>query len=110
MAKGNVINIVRFLSARLKTSGLKVSKIILFGSHAANKSTMDSDIDLVIISEDFSNKNILERVQLLKDAEIAAIKKFMIPLDIVAMTPGEFKNQASPVANLARNGKVMHAV
>jgi hypothetical protein len=55
------------------------------------------------------NKNIYKRLELIKEAEIATIRKFMIPLDIGMMTPEEFKSGSSLVAEFAKNGKVLTA-
>jgi len=78
----------------------------LFGSQAKGKATRESDIDVVIISEDFRNKDIFERAAMTKDAEIRTLKKFMIPLDIVTLTPEE--NNASLIAAYAREAEVVY--
>jgi len=109
MAEGKVIEVIKFLEERLKKEGLKVSKIVLFGSRATGKTTKDSDIDIVIVSEDFRGKDIFKRVGLLKDAEVATIRKFMIPLDIVTMTPEEMESETSIIAAYAKEGETVYA-
>lgn len=109
MAKGKAIKVIKFLEGCLRERGLKISKIILFGSHATRKAVKESDIDIVIISEDFRDKSIFERVDLLKDAEVATIRKFMVPIDIIAMTPEELESKTSIVAAYAKKGKVIYA-
>lgn len=109
MAKSNVIKIIKFLEKSLTDGGLNISKIILFGSYAAKRATEESDIDIVIVSEDFRDKDIFERIRLLKDAEIATIRKFMVPLDIVTMTPEEFGSKMSLIADFAKKGEVVYA-
>jgi predicted nucleotidyltransferase len=94
MAKRKVRAAVKFLEQCLVEGGVTPSKIILFGSQAKGKATNESDIDVVIISKDFRNKDILERAAMTKDAEIRTLKKFMIPLDIVTLTPEENKTSA----------------
>lgn len=93
MAKNKVIRTVKFLEQCLKESGLTVSRIVLFGSHAKGNATKDSDIDIVILSDDFKGKNIFKRAQLTKEAEIKTIKKYLIPIDILTMTPDEWNNK-----------------
>lgn len=88
--------------------GLKISKIILFGSQASGEVTKESDIGVVIISNDFKDKDIYERAELTKEAEIQTIKRFMIPLDIITMTPEEFESETSLISNYARNGEVVY--
>lgn len=108
MAKDRVYEAIGFLEHCLKEEGLTISKIILFGSHAKDKATEESDVDIVIISEDFSNKDIFERAILTKEAEIMAMKKFMMPLDIITMTPQEFESETSIITDFARDGEVVY--
>ena len=68
-----------FLGRCLRESGVTPSKIILFGSQAKGKATKESDIDVVIISEDFRNKDILERAAMTKDAEIRTLQEIHDP-------------------------------
>jgi predicted nucleotidyltransferase len=104
MVKGTVTDVVKFLEQCLKEKRVSVSKIILFGSQAEERATEDSDIDVVVISEDFHNKDIFERAGLIKEAEIKTVKKFMKPLDIITLTPEEFENETSLVAEYAKGG------
>jgi hypothetical protein len=46
---------------------------------------------------------------LIKEAEIATIKKFMIPLDVIMMTPEEFEGGTSLISEFAKKGKVLFA-
>ena len=109
MVKGKVNEAVRFFEKCLKEKGLKVSKIILFGSQVQGTTTEESDVDILIISEDFRGKDIFERARLTKDAEIRTLKKFMMPLDIVTLTVDEFERGTSLVVEYAKRGKVMYA-
>ncbi|MEW6327242.1 MAG: nucleotidyltransferase domain-containing protein [Thermodesulfobacteriota bacterium] len=108
MAKSRVTKVINFLESSLREK-LHISKIILFGSQARGKTTGESDIDILIVSEDFRNKDIFERVGLIKEAEIMTIKKFMIPLDIITMTPEEFESGTSLISDYAKNGEVVYA-
>lgn len=62
-----------------------------------------------IVSEDFKRKNIFKRADLTKDAEIRTIKKFMVPLDIITMTPEEYENKTTLMAEYAHEGEVVFA-
>ena len=108
MPKGKILEAIRFFEDCLKETGLNISKIILFGSQAAGKATAESDIDVAILSEDFRDKDIFERAALTKDAEIRTIKKFIIPLDIITMTPEEFESETSLAAIYAKEGEVVY--
>ena len=107
MAKRKAIEATKFFEKYLVDSGLNISKIILFGSQAKGKQTKESDIDVIIISDDFRNKDIFERADITKDAEIKTIKKFLIPFDIVTLTPEEFEN--SLFFEYAKKGEVIYA-
>lgn len=109
MAKSKIIKIISFLADGLKSSGLNISKIILFGSYASAKSSRYSDIDVVIVSKDFRNRDIFKRIKLIKDAEIMTIKKYMIPLDIITLTPEEMDNENSITADFAKKGEIIYA-
>ena len=83
--------------------------MILFGSQARGTANMDSDIDILVVSEDFRNKGIFGRAKLTKDAEIRTIRKFLVPLDILTMTPEEYESKASIIAEHAKKGRVVYA-
>ncbi|MEP7128788.1 MAG: hypothetical protein ABI729_07970, partial [Chitinophagales bacterium] len=54
------------------------------------ESNEDSDLDVIIISGDFEKKDIFLRSRMSGDAAWNTIKRFMIPLDVLYMTPREF--------------------
>lgn len=107
MAEKKVLSVVRFLGKCLEEKGLNVSKLVLFGSHAEGKVSADSDIDIVIVSEDFRGKNIRERVKMTGEPEVRTIEKFLVPLDIITMTPEELESETSIIAGYARKGKTV---
>lgn len=108
MAEKRVIEVIRFLENCLKSNGLPISKIILFGSHARGKPTKESDIDILIISDCFRNKDIFERAKITRDAEIMTIRKFMIPLDIITMAPEEFESETSIMGDFVKDGEAIY--
>lgn len=109
MAKSTTLAAVKFFEKQLKEQKVNVTKIILFGSQARGNASAGSDVDIVLISKDFRNKGIFKRLALIKKAEIATIKKYMIPLDVVMMTPDEFASGTSLVSEYAKEGKVLSA-
>lgn len=54
------------------------------------ETTDNCDIDIIIISSDFGGKDVFERAKMTMASEMATIKKFMWPLDILMMTPEEY--------------------
>lgn len=109
MAKRTIVNVVKYLNECLKESGVHAERIIVFGSQVKGLAREDSDIDIAIISEDFRNKTFFKRIKMTVDAEVKTIEKFIVPLDIVTLTPEEFESSGSPIAGFARKGKVIIA-
>jgi uncharacterized protein len=57
--------ILRFVNA-LTAKGIRVEKVVLYGSYAHGKNHLDSDVDLAIISPDFGHDRFEERKMLLQ--------------------------------------------
>jgi acid stress-induced BolA-like protein IbaG/YrbA len=107
MDQSTAIEAVRFFGERLSQQAVRISQLILFGSHARGAANDESDVDVLVVSEDFRDKNIFERARLIGGPERAAIRRFQVPLDIILMTPEEFNNGASLLAQAARTGMVL---
>lgn len=103
MGKEAVLKIIRDFSEALETEHIKPQKIILLGSYSTQTQRPDSDIDLLVISEDFVGKGYWERIDILSDA----ICKVFEPIEAVAMTPEEWKRGDSLIVDYARSGQVV---
>lgn len=110
MDKNTVLEAILFMERTLRADGLNVDKMILFGSHAGATATKESDIDVAIISEDFEDKDIFERIEMTKNAEIQTIRKYMIPLDVITLSSGELQSESSLIAAYAKRGEVVSSV
>jgi len=102
--KSAVLRIVSDFRKALEARSVKPQKIILFGSHSTGTQREDSDIDLVVISEDFGGKGYWERIDILSAAIFAVFK----PIEAIAMTPEEWQSGDSLIADYARNGEVIY--
>jgi predicted nucleotidyltransferase len=102
--KSTVLRIIADYAKALEAEGVKPQKIILFGSHSTGTAREDSDIDLVVISEDFTGKDYWERIAILSNAIFTVFK----PIEAIAMTPQEWERGDSPIVDFARNGEVVH--
>lgn len=72
----------------------KVNNLILFGSRALNKKQTElSDIDLIIVSEDFKNMNFFERVSKMYD-----YWNLNYPVDFLCYTLKEFNDLRKKVS------------
>lgn len=73
----------------LEGVGVQVSQVFLYGSHAKNTAHADSDIDIIIVSDNFAGKNLLERLQLLAKG----LRKISDPIEAYGFTPEEVENR-----------------
>ncbi len=110
MGKEKLKKVIKFIADNLRGNGIKVSKIVVFGSQITNNTNRNSDIDLIIVSDDFKNKDIIKRGRMTMDAEIQAIRKFRIPFDVLKMTKKEYNGGNTFMAEVAKEeGKVFYA-
>ena len=80
----------KFKSA-LQAQGIKVSRIILFGSCATAKATEGSDIDVAVVSENFKDMNLLKRLELIGLALAKA--RIMEPIEALGYTEEELASK-----------------
>ncbi len=86
-----IYQVISEYKRRLEAVGIKVRKTFLYGSHAVGKAREDSDIDLVVVSDDFKKMDIWERLCLLGRARIG-IKR---PMEIIGLTEEELESEDS---------------
>lgn len=99
----------KFLLGLLEKKGIRVNKIIVFGSHAKGKVKEESDIDIIIVSKDFRDKDIFERVKLTRGVNRGLVKKFMKPFDLIYYSDEEWENGNSLIINAAKEeGEVVY--
>lgn len=87
------VNLINKYIRLLKQKGIKVSKVILFGSYAKGIAEQDSDIDLAIISSQFGQNNLEEIIFLRKLA--LEIDSHIEPLPF---SPQDIKDRYSTLA------------
>jgi len=90
MDKTTIDEIIQYLKELLIKNGLRLDSIALFGSALNGDMHKDSDIDLIIISSDFINKDIFERTQMTMQPEIETLKKYKVSMDILNLSPEEY--------------------
>lgn len=104
MVDEKVLEVIRYFTTILESKGIRVNDLIVFGSSSAGPLRPGSDIDIAIISGDFSGRDDFFRAVCTKDAERETVKKFRIALDILTLTPEELRDQNSPIASAVRKG------
>ncbi len=103
MDKKTVISVIRHFKKALEKRGIKETKIILFGSWSKGKNREESDIDLIVLSDDFSGKSFWERTEILS----SAILEVFEPIEAIAMTFKEWEKGDSPIISYAESGEVI---
>lgn len=79
--------IIHKFGSALEGLGIKPERMLLYGSYAKGMPKEDSDIDIIVISKDFKNKNLRERLELLG---LAAGRVFE-PIEALGYTPEEIE-------------------
>jgi predicted nucleotidyltransferase len=102
--KGGIINtrLNMELKQLLEDRGIKVDKIVVFGSTARGDKREDSDIDIIIVSRNFRNKSIFERVELTSGIGRKLVKTFKKPFDLMFYSDLEWEDGHSVVINAAQ--------
>ncbi|AQV02280.1 nucleotidyltransferase domain-containing protein [Desulfococcus multivorans] len=105
MDKKAAVELVDRFRKAIEARGIRASRIILYGSYAAGAQQAGSDIDIVVISEDFAGKGYWERIDILTDA----VYEIFAPLEATALTPDEWDQGDTFIADFARDGEVLYA-
>lgn len=109
MAKREIMKIKEVLLRLLKEEGIGVEKIVIFGSYVKGKRKEDSDIDIIVVSKEFRNKDIFEIANLTKDVHWRLVEEIMKPFDIMYYSDKEWENSNSLIINAAKeNGEVIY--
>lgn len=64
-ARHEIKRIIKRYTAELEKLGITPKRIMIYGSYAKGHPREGSDIDLLVISEDFKGKNLRERLEIL---------------------------------------------
>ncbi len=99
----------KILAELLKQRGISIYKIVIFGSYAKGTQRENSDIDIIVVSRDFRDKSIFERVELTKGIGRELVKRTKKPFDIMYYSDKEWKKGHSLIINAAKQkGEVIH--
>jgi predicted nucleotidyltransferase len=104
--KSEIRNILKEL---LQEKGINVQKIIIFGSYAKGTQREDSDIDVIIVSKDFKDKSIFERVEQTTGIGRELVRKIKKPFDLLFYSDDEWNGSRSLMINMAKkSGEVIY--
>ena len=82
MVKKQISGIIKRFAAALAKKGVKVDKIIIYGSHAKGKARPDSDIDVAVVSRDFGKDRTEEGMLLFRIAGEIDTRIEPVPLSL----------------------------
>ena len=80
-----IADIIARYCEQLAAMGIRVERVILFGSHVRGDAKEGSDIDVLIVSSDFTALNTRERLERLG----TAAARLWQPIEAIACTPDE---------------------
>ena len=78
MAKSEVIEILRSYIYLLRAEGISVHKAFLYGSYLSNTATNESDIDLMIVTENENDDNLAGKIWKLTKKVNSRIEPFLV--------------------------------
>lgn len=101
-----ISNLINNLISCLKNKGIKVNRLILFGSYVQGNARSESDVDVAVISETFNNKGLLRRQELLGEA----IFRLKEPVEAIGYSYKEFQKRRplSFLSDIVANGQVVY--
>ena len=105
MDKAAVLKILSHFRRLVEARGIRVDRLVLYGSYASGTWREGSDIDVVVISDDFAPMSYWQRTEFLA----GVIYELYEPVEAVAMTTGEWSHGRSRVVEYASLGEVVGA-
>lgn len=104
--QSQINRLIRKLVVNLKRKGIRVNRLILYGSYAKGIAKADSDIDIAVVSSTFDNKNLLKRQELLGEATFGLGE----PVETIGYSYKEFtkRHTLSFLFDIVSNGKVVY--
>ncbi len=96
MVKSEIIEILRKYIYLLRAEGISVDKAFLYGSYLSNTETNDSDIDLMIVTENESDDYIAGKIWSLTQKVNSKIEPYLVG------TNRFYNNDNSPLIDLVK--------
>ena len=109
MVERKIVKAAKILEKLLQERGIEIYKIVVFGSYAKEKGGKESDLDIIVVSENFEGKDIFERVKLASGIHRELVEKIAMPVDVMYYSPIEWERGSSLIINAAREeGEVVY--
>ncbi|MFW0860170.1 MAG: nucleotidyltransferase domain-containing protein [Dehalococcoidia bacterium] len=107
--KRSVKELTDILRELVERKGIDLERIVVFGSRAKGIYREDSDIDIIVVSKAFENKDIFERVGMTSGIHRELVRKIMMPVDIVYLSVSEWESGDSLIVHYAKEGEEAYA-
>ncbi|WP_422448840.1 nucleotidyltransferase domain-containing protein [Thermoanaerobacterium sp. DL9XJH110] len=72
---------------------IKIDRVILFGSYARDEALSSSDVDFLVVSQDFSGMSFIKRLEFLQ-----RLWSYDIGADILGYTPEEIEEMSKKIS------------
>src|SRR4051812_24777326 len=99
-SKESVINKVTHFAEELRSAGLNLRRIILYGSYASNKQNEWSDIDVALVADEFTGFGYEDR----KFFSKINIKKEYLEIETKTFSPEYFESGDPFIDEIKRTG------
>jgi predicted nucleotidyltransferase len=103
MAKKTILKITHILAALCRERNIPVDKLVLFGSHAGARAHKDSDIDIILVSRLFRNKDIFARAHIAEGITHRLVQEMNAPVDLLYCSDTEWNAGSSLIIRSAKN-------
>jgi predicted nucleotidyltransferase len=103
MLETDAIKLKEIINKVLQKKNIHANKVVVFGSFVKGEFGKDSDIDVIIVSRDFRNKSIFERVKLATGIGRDLVKKVKKPFDLMYYSDEEWENKNYLIINEAKS-------
>ena len=80
MVKKSIVKVIRRFTEALIKKGIRIDKVVLYGSCARGRERPDSDIDVAIVSKDFGKDKTEEGMMLFRIAGGVDVRLEPVPL------------------------------
>jgi predicted nucleotidyltransferase len=110
MAEASIEQIKDTIISFFKAKDIIINKIIHFGSSSTGAFDENSDIDLLILSDEFENKNIFQKAKSTDGLEWLLVRKYKKPFDILYYSNSDWETSNNLIiTEVQRTGKIIYS-
>lgn len=102
MVDGTIIAADKILRELFKLRSLKINKIVFYGSQTEKNADDESDLDVLVVSEDFEDKDIFSRIDITAGIHRRLVEQLLMPVDIMYFSLSEWNEEKSLIISAAK--------